>query len=236
MTVSEVSYIAVPSGDNTNYYRITVEADTYLGVAKYDSSWFPALAVDRLYGSVATEDTAQTLKTEQDIVALIDEAILDTTRGYLAAAKDPNSSDETVLAWLTAQRRVRATAGDGIGLPDGAVEIEYNPGGNLTLRHSGEKRVFVLSSDPTEVMNAINAFASSQQTSATVLRIADVVRQRRANDIERAEADVAVQRDTNTVIVTQIDGALQAIAAEDVSRDEVRHEVEALLMLIESSR
>ena len=96
--------------------------------------------------------------------------------------------------------------------------------------------MFVLSSDPTEVMNAINAFASSQQTSATVLRIADVVRQRRANDVERAEADVAVQRDTNAVIVTQIDGALQAIAADDVSRDAVRHEVEALLMLIEGSR
>lgn len=235
MQVYETSYLAVPSGDNTNFFRITIEGNTALGVSNYDSGWFPADVVDQLYGNVEKANPAQAIKTQEDIRALIDEAILVTTEGYLRTAREPGSSEESVLAWLNAQRRVRAMAGDGIALPDGAVEVEYDPARNLALRHAGEKRVFVLASNPTAVINAIKGFANNQHTSATVLRMADVLRQQRLNDVDRAEARVAVEKKANEVIASQIDSVLQAIKG-GLSRDELRAEVDSLLLLIESSQ
>ena len=235
MTVTEVSYLAVPSGDNTNFYRISVLAETYLGVSHYDSGWFPADTVDRLYGSTAKSGAGRARKTEQDIRAYIDDAIKNTTQGYLLAAQDPDTSEVDILKWLTAQRRVRAMAGDGIPLPQGAIEVEYDPAKNLALRHAGQKRVFVLASNPDDVIKAIKGFAQSEETSATVLRLAEVIKQRNINDIEKALAEMVVQQKINDVIVSQINGALD-VTKDKVDRDTLLTEIETLLMLIESAR
>ena len=235
MQVYERSYLAVPSGDNTNFFRTTVEGNTHLGDSNYDSGWFPADTVDKLYGSTSRTDSAQALKTKEDIRALMDEAILATTKGYLRAAQDPSSSEESIVAWLTAQRRVRAMAGDGIPLPDGAVEVEYDPSRSLALRHSGEKRVFVLASNPTEVIETISNFAGSAQTSATILRIADVVSQRRINDVDRVEARNEFKEQASNIIVSHIDGVLLAIEG-GLDKDELLAEIDALLLLIEGSQ
>lgn len=235
MHVYERSYLAVPSGDNTNFFRTTIEGNTYLGDSNYDSGWFPANTVDKLYGGTSKSDSAQALKTEEDIRALMNEAILATTKGYLRAAQDPSSSEESIVAWLTAQRRVRAMAGDGIPLPDGAVEVEYDPSRSLALRHSGEKRVFVLASNPAEVIETISNFAGNERTSATILRIADVVSQRQINDVDRAEARNGFKEQASNIIVSHINGVLIAIEG-GLDKDELLAEIDALLLLIEGSQ
>lgn len=236
MKVLETSYLAVPSGDNTNFYRITIKGNTRIGVSNYDSGWFPAYSVDRLYGAASTDtDRSRRLVVEEDLRKLYDDAIAATTRGYLQAAQNPDTSEDRIAGWLTAQRRVRAVAGDGVPLPDGAVEVEYDPSANIHLRHSGEKRVFVLASNPTDVIDAINGFAQSEETGASVLRLAEVIRQQRISETDQAEAVMEVEKRTNGVIVSQIDGVLEALAG-DLDKDALQSEVEALLLLIESAQ
>lgn len=235
MTVHERFYLAVPSGDNTNYYRVSVNADTVLSKAKYSSGWFPADTVDRLYGSTTEPGAASTLKTEENIKVMLNDAIEETTRGYLLAAKNPATSDEDILAWLSAQRRVRAVAGDGIALPAGAIEIEYDPSANLALRHAGEKLIFVLSSNPDEVIGAIQTFSNDTKTSATVLRFADVVRQQSLNQVEQADAVNSANARMDTVIVRQIQNSLASIESMSTpDRQSLLAEVEMLLMLVEN--
>ncbi len=237
MNVVETSYLAVPSGDNTNFYRITVEADTYYGISNYDSGWFPAHTVDRLYGSTDRADAGAAIKAEEDIRGHIDNAIIATTKSYLDAAQNPDTSEERILALLNAQRRVRAMAGDGIPLPEGAVEVEYDPSRNLALRRAGQKRVFVLGSNPNEVIDKIKAFSESERTSATVLRLADVIRQQRISDKDEAVAGMEVDRQSNTLIVSQINEALHALeAGELANKSDLLTEIEALLFLVESAR
>jgi hypothetical protein len=77
--------------------------------------------VDRLFGNSSTPSQGGAVKTEQNIQKALNSAIEKTAKGYLKAASNPRTSDETILAWLSAQRRVRAMAGDGIALPEGAV-------------------------------------------------------------------------------------------------------------------
>ncbi len=59
MDVREVRYWAVSNGKETNYYRLRVTGATRLGVAGYKSGWFPARAVDRLFGDVSSDDGAR---------------------------------------------------------------------------------------------------------------------------------------------------------------------------------
>lgn len=235
MKVYETSYLAVPSGDNTNFYRVTVSGNTELGISNYNSSWFPADTLDRLYGGTTKTDAPKALNTEEDIKGLINTAILKTTKGYLKAAANPNSSEETIVSWLNAQRRVRAMAGDGITLPKGAVEVEYDPSRNLALRHSGEKLVFILASDPRKVINSIKGFANDTKSSASILRLADVVRQQRLNETDRAEAKMAVEQQTNNTIVSQIDGVLERLKSPP-NKQTLQAEIDALLLLIESAK
>ena len=232
----EIFYVAVPSGDNVNFYRMKVEAGTQLGVTKYQSGWFPADTVDRLFGDVSESGSAAALKTEQDIRQALDSAIKDTAVGYLEAAKDPDSSSETIMRWLQAQRRVRAIAGDGVPLPEGAVEIEYDPGAGLALRHAGQKLVFVLSSNPDQVMQNLRNFAGSKETSASVLRLADVVRAQAENRVVEAEAEAAAALRLDALVVRQIDAALANVENAGNDRDALLDEVRTLLILLETLR
>ena len=236
MDLQEVSYLAVPSGNNINFYRITVIGDTDYGESNYNSGWFPAEAVDQLYGSSSDTNAGDVIKTQEDIQRLYNSAILETTRNYLDAAKNHNKSEAVIQKHLIAQRRVRAIAGDGIELPEGAVEVEYDPSRNLVVRHTGQKRVFVLASDPDKVINSISRFAGDQKTSATVLRLADVVRQQNQNSVDEANAQIAVEQQTNSLIVSQINAALEKLKDANLSQADLLTEVEALVLLVENAK
>ena len=233
MTIEETFYLAVPSGENTNFFRVKVTATSEYGVATYDSSWFPADAVDRLYGATSDVGAAAALKTEEDLKAQLNQHILAVNSGYWAAAADPTTDPEVIESWLVAQRRVRSIAGEQTALPSGAIEIEYDPIANLALRHAGQKLVFVLSSDPTQVINAISTFSQDTKTSATVLRLADVIRQQTVNQIAETEARNEAMRHVDSLVVVEVDSALARLEGEtDV--DALRQTVRALQVAVES--
>ncbi len=233
MHVNETYYLAVPSGENTNFYRISVDADTYLGKARYRSGWFPADAVDGLSGKDVIGDGAKALKTEQAIRDQLNSAITQTTNGYLDAASKPETSEEVIQGWLNAQRRVRAIAGDGVMLPDGAIEIEYDPAASLALRHAGQKLVFVLSNDPDKVIERIQTIAAHNDTGATILRLADVIHQRAKNDVDEAKAKNDIASQVNEVIVTYLE-RMSAPLDGDKDKQTLLSEVETLLVLIDN--
>lgn len=227
-------YLAVPSEKNVNYFRIRVTGRTKLGKTSYRSGWYPAAAVDSLYGDASQSGASAAYKLEEDLKSKINDKILATADGYLNAAADPKADPGLLEAWLAAQRRVRAFPGDEVPLPNGAVEIEYQPGANLALRHSGEKLIFVLSSDPDEVIGAISNFSQNVETGATVLRLADVIRQRSVDEVAATEARNAARGKTNEVLVQRID-SLQAVT-EKATRTELTREIESLRILLENLR
>jgi hypothetical protein len=233
--IQETHYIAVPSGGKFNYFRIRVNADATLSDVKYHSGWYPAEAVESLYGSANEGDAAEAYKLKNDIKKLINDAILKTETGYLDAASNPNSDPAVVQAWLTAQRRVRAMPGVTVPLPDGAIEIEYNPASAIALRHAGEKLVFVFSANPDEVVGAIEGFAKQAEVGATVLQLADVVRQQSVNEVATKEAENAASAKMNATLVAQLD-ALTKVLEGNPTAAQLRTEVKTLQMVLENSR
>lgn len=233
--LEEVHYIAVPSEDNVNYFRIRLEAYVTLSETKFEQGWFPAEAVDVLYGPADEATVADAYKVRNQILEKYNQAILKTAQGYLDAAADIHAKPETIEAWLAAQRRVRATAGSEVALPPGAIEIEYDPASNLALRHAGEKLVFVLSSNPDDVFAALTNFSKDAQVGATVLQLADVVLQNNANDVAETVARNEARAKLNDLIVKRIDIALQAIGQKQTAAD-LQKEIDTLRVVVETVR
>jgi len=235
MLIEEVYYLAVPGENNTNYYRIRVEAEARQGVAEYRAGWFPAETVDQLYGGSLEPDSAAAYRTREDLRGMYDEAIKQTMEGYLSAAKDPNASPEVIGNWLKASRRVRSAASDGVALPPGAIEVEYDPAASLTLRHSGEKLVLMLSSDPSKVIEAMKNFTQSEKTGASVLRLADLVKQQAGNRVVEAEAENSTSRKIDLQIASQLDELITLLESggKSLNRRSLLSEISATLQFVE---
>lgn len=234
-SVRQTYFLAVPSGKNFNYYRIRVDAQTRLGETGFRAGWFPTDAVDSLYGDTSKTGVTEAYRIQEDLKAKYNAAIVHTTEGYLNVAKDPNADPAVIQSWLVAQRRVSAVAGSETPLPAGAVEMEYNPSRSLVLRRADEKLVMVLASDPNAVVSAISSFSKDVQTSATVMRLADVLRQQTVSDIERQEAQNAARGKLDATLVHGIDQLLEALAGNP-GRDQLTREIETLQLLLENAR
>jgi hypothetical protein len=233
--MKQTYYLAVPSDKNINFFRVRVEADVKLGEASFKSGWFPAAAVDNLYGDTSQQGAVEAFRVQEQLKGKYDAAILKTTEGYLNAAQDPTSSADLVQSWLIAQRRVRAAAGAETPLPLGAVELEYGPGKTLATPHAGQKLVVVLSSDPTSVIEAISTFSRDVQTGATVMKLADVVRQQAANDIAVTEARNDARDKSDALVAEHISTLIELIKKEPQRADLLR-ELESLRILLETFR
>lgn len=234
MELWETHYLAVPSKDNVNYFRIRVYGKSKLGDSSFRSGWFPAPAVDALWGDASKAGASEAYKLENDLKKAIDDQILATKQAYVIAAANPKTDPAVLESLLAAERRVLATAGDAIPLPDGAIEIDYNPGANIALRHAGQKLVFVMSSNPDEVIGTISNFSQSAETGATVLRLADVIRQRAVDEVAATEARNGARTKVNAAIVARMD-ALAAVT-DSANRTELTREIESLRILLENLR
>ena len=53
--------------------------------------------------------------------------------------------------------------------------MEYDPSKNIALRHSNDKLVFFMSSDPDKVIGNIASFAESNETSLQVLKLSEMI-------------------------------------------------------------
>lgn len=197
MTTQETYYLRVPGAENNAYLKIIVVADSNLTEAELRQGWYPAEAVDELFGDISSEGSAKTLETRNTIREQYDRAIVKATRDYLDAAAKPGTSAEELRERLTVLSRVRLTARDNIENLKIADVIEYNPAANLIHRRSGQKLVFVLSSDPTDVINEIQGFAASNDTRALISRLTGVItaKERAAIAGSQVVDDVGAQQD-----------------------------------------
>ena len=211
MDVREVHYYAVPNGQNTNYYRLKVRAQTKLGDAEYRSGWFPGHAVDSLFGDVTQAGRTKALearsKLEDDILL----EIIATNKAWLEEASKHNADPENLKGLLEARRRVLAYP-RGVGPPyPGTLEIQYNPAKGIAALHSDEKLVFVLSSNPNEVVGKIANFAQNEKTVMSINQLGKVIAQRVRNETAELEAVEQVNKNVDLLLREQISLALEGL-------------------------
>jgi hypothetical protein len=233
--VDQTYFLAVPSETNINYFRVRVHALAHLGVTEFRSGWFPAEAVDSLYGDISNKSPTDAFLVKKQLREKYDAAILKATGGYLDAASDLKTPSAVLQAWLLAERRVRSVAGVETPLPVGAVEIEYNPGGGIATFHSGEKLVLVLASNPDTVIDAISGVSRDVQTGATVKSLADLVRQQSANDVASTEARNESSSKSDALIAARL-GSVSDLLKADPKRGDLIREIESLRILAENLR
>lgn len=232
MDVQETYYVAVPSGDNTNYYRVRVSANAENGKASYNAAWFSAYSVDSLYSDVSTSGAAAQLNVEKDIRETLNSEIKKAYQSYLTAAADPTKSNAEIEQWLKIIKRLRAVPGSATSLPLGAVEMEYNPLENLVTRRAGKKLVMVLSSNPDDVINQIAGFSQSTETSASVLRLGQLFEQQQKSQTAKELAEVNAASDDFVLLATQLEQVLADM--EQAEKDELIRRLISVVTLAEN--
>ena len=90
----------------------------------------------------------------------------------------------------------------------------------------------VLSSDPTQVINGIKGFSQSTETSASVLKLTDVIQQQQQNLSTKEQAEIAAATDNFTLITRHLNLALDNAATAE--QDELLRRVISLLTVAES--
>ena len=227
-------YLAVHGKNNTNYYRITVEGKASLGNAEFRSGWYPADAVNSLFGDISKEGSIEVLKAREDIKAAINEHYLAAIKAYLAAAQNPNTSESELEKLLKAQKRILSVPGSGTPSLTGSVVMEYDPRKELLLRHSDDKLVFILSNDPTATIEAITNFAEHQKTSVQVTRLAEVLNQQSVNQVASMEAKNEALQKTDKLVINKIEQLEKTVENTDVAKEHVVQDLESLLIMLES--
>jgi hypothetical protein len=235
--VSEVHYYAIPNGENTNYYRLRVEANTQLGNAEYRSGWFPTRAVDSLFGDVTSDGGIAALAVRTTLENAYSQKVQDTTTAWLEEAGKPNPDAGLLADLFRARRRILAYPSSE-GSPYAghrAVEAEFNPIKGLVRAHADEKLVFILSSNPDEVIQNISNFAESEKTSLAVTQLSGVIAQRVRNDVAAAEATQSVDKRGDKLISTRIQAAIDATKADPTAPTAIR-EIDSVLSLVNAIR
>lgn len=212
MKVKETHYYAVEDQTNTNVYRLTIEAESSLGKAKYQSGFFPSNAVDRVFGDIKPDGSTAELQARETIAKEIRNATVKTTQHFLKIASDANSTDVEIQKALNARRNILAYPDTTIGLPANSRMIDYDPSRGLVSRNADSKMVFVFSSNPDEVIGNIKNFAEADQTALSISRLVQVTSQQARNDVAEAEATLSVMEKG---IKLQIQQVIDNVSAEE---------------------
>jgi hypothetical protein len=250
MELKSEKYFAVSNGESTNYFRLRAFADTQLGVAEFRSGWFPADAVDALFGDVSNAGGVAAREAQQKIERVFADASVQMATEWkdavMSAAKEPDKDHEKRLKKLMDARRYLVTApvpgSDGGIKFDGASTMEYDVARPLWMRHCDEKLVFMLSSNPDEVIGKITAFANDQETAVTLNRLTESLRAAVQDqvdaDTETAKVGETGSKQIRADLVDTIAklGALTADKAPEKAAAEGTRMRDALRALVERVR
>jgi hypothetical protein len=124
--------------------------------------------------------------------------------------------------------------------------MEYNPLQGLFVKHSDEKLVMVLSSNPDDIMSKLAQLSNDQETKTTLTKFTSVLsslQQQKAQEEKKAEIkqDAEIQalltqaQTDDTVIAQQLTASLAAIDGSSKNRGIILAELEALISLLKSS-
>jgi hypothetical protein len=234
MRVHEVHYFKVESGEHANFYRMTVDADTTLGIAEYRSGWFPARSVDSLFGDVSSDGGVSALRFRNDLEGLIETNVLKTTRAYLEEASNPNADPNELRRLAEARRRVLAYPRSSGLKPRDYAEIDYDPARGIVTRHGDEKLVFIVSSNPDEVVGKIASFSESSASALTIQNLSRVVQIQVGNDLLAREGAAEALAKLDTLLVAQLTNTVNSIANYDVTKEVGIQKIDFILDLVNS--
>lgn len=233
MRASETYYLNATNGTEDAYLRITVEASTELSDAKYMSGWYPAEAVDAVFGSVTKDETGKTRVARDAMRDQLIEALKAAQQNYLKVAANSASTPEEVKQALDAWRRVRLAPAEVGPDPNEAVVVEYNPASSLETFRSDEKLIFLLSANPDQIIQSISRFASDQETKAAIQRFANVIIENEKADVSADKASAVVSAKGDLFVESRLTALIQAMAS-GAPRDDVVREMQILQALLHS--
>jgi hypothetical protein len=242
MDIYERYYLGASNGDSRVYYRVTITGQTRLGVSEFRQGWFPSYAVDALFGDVSAE-AAKQQTVRDELRSQVDEAILLARKNYLAQAVKHDTEPDKLRKYLDAIRRVRLTARGTTGGLKEAVVMEYHPNKDLIIRHSDEKLVLVLSSNPDEIITQLAQLSESSKTEETINKFVQVLafRERRdqeneAEESTKASAKLDVLATDNSrfdqVVSKRLGALATAIKGGEKNRDILLGQVNGLINLL----
>jgi hypothetical protein len=214
LKVRETHYLAVSNGRNTNYYRLRVEGSTMLGVAGYRSGWYPARAVDRLFGEVVSDAGPAELQARIELETKIIEKVKETHEEWLKAASNPDANPARLKKLNEARRRVLAYPAFRAEPFLDTVEIEYNPTRDIVTFHSGDKLLFVLGSNPDDVIQAIASTVEDDKTVLSINRLASTITHLKVNEVAAQEAAQEVDTTNDARLRKIIKDTMAALSAD----------------------
>lgn len=245
MQLSERYMVGTSNGHDRVYYRVTITGDTKIGVSEFRQGWYPAEAVDQLFGDVSAENT-DARAVREELRQQIDQSLIEARRAYLAEAIKPDADEKKLAQLLEAVRRTRQSPLDvqarksDASTPDKparSVEttaMEYNPAEDLVTRHAGQKLVMVLSSNPDEVMNKLSELSGDADTQAMFSKFANIM----ARDQRKQHADDVARTAVNGAVGTATGKELESFAklvATQKNREVLLGRIDALLSVLRAT-
>lgn len=232
-TVDTISYYAVPSGDNINYYRVKIKGESKLSQLKYKSGWYPTEALDQLFGNISSDESQNALAVQDKLRNQYNEAIIDVNKSYLNAAKDTSVSNYELNKLMMARKRVLAYPNSSLIVPN-SVEIEYNPLQNFAISHSNEKFAIIVSANPNEVVGRIASFSESDKTSSEIKKLSQIFEQQSVNRYYEIQAESTVDQKTDSLIISPLLELLKSSSRSPAKSDkQLLNEVDGLIKLLE---
>ncbi len=237
MRVDETYYLGASNGADRVYYRVNVQGRTYLGDSEFRQGWFPAYAVDALFGDVSDEGSAEALTTREELRRQIDQKLIETRKKYLARAVDPEATPDELRKLLAAVIRVRMAARESTGdLGNQAVVMEYKPQADLITAHAGQKLVLFLSSDPDAIISKLGDLAEDTRTEQLFNTFSSVVKARTMQEQDRARAEQRENLDQADQLTVQLSHLLSTL--EDggnpvMNREKLLGAIDALISILE---
>lgn len=234
MKIRERHYFAVSSGENTNYFRLRIEAKTKLGVSGYRSGWFPADAVDYAFGEISDKGGIEALKVRSQLKEQINKKILLTNNAWLEETAKADANFEKLDGLMMARRRILAYPSGNTPPYKEAFEIEYNPAKGIHTRFSEDKLIFVLASDPDTVIANIASFVENQQTILAIEGLSSIITQRTQNDVVASEAIAETNESLDKLLLERIKLSEAMITDPATTKNELVREIDTLLILLDS--
>jgi hypothetical protein len=234
LEVSERYYLAATNGRETAYFRVRVDANTFLSKSEFRQGWFPSRAVDALFGDVSDEGGGKALTVQEKLKEQIDDAIIAAREAYLSGVKDDISEDKLNRRFENINR-VRLTPNPSLGQSRDARLIEYDPMRGLIVTNGDNKLVFVISANPDEIIGQIANFAEEERTQQTIQKFTDILVQSSRKDVATKSATAEVESSSDKLVAAQIDVVLKTLQT-GVTRDQAMEQIGALVHLLQSLR
>jgi hypothetical protein len=233
MNVSETYYYRVSNGTNANYFKLSVDAASRLGVSEYRSGYFPARSVDSLFGEVTSQGGIDALRMRDEVEKMINTNVFLMTQQWLEVARQTNASPEALQSLADARRRLLT-----IPLPRPTADVvvmDYNPLAGIIEQHADEKLVFLLSSNPDEVIGKIANFSESDQTVLTIQRLSESTLKRRSDETSGRQAELTAQRISfDAVVYRELQAGLRTATNSATTATEAIQEIDRMLNLLDS--